>query len=129
MAGLMCWYDTKMFYYLRVSHDEQRGRIVGIVLMDNNSYDELDESALTISDWAEVHLRAEINQAELRFSASQNGKQWQQIGPVLDASKLSDDYGRGLHFTGAFIGIAAHDVAGERAVADFDYFTVTDKAE
>jgi xylan 1,4-beta-xylosidase len=77
---------------------------------------------VAIDSWPEIHLRAEINQARLQFSASADGFNWQLIGPVLDASKLSDDYHQGLHFTGSFIGLAAHDVAGQRAFADFDYF-------
>jgi xylan 1,4-beta-xylosidase len=121
-AGLVAWYDTNMFYYLRVTHDEQFGKMLGIMLMDNAAYDELTDSVVAIDSWPEIHLRAEINQARLQFSASADGFNWQLIGPVLDASKLSDDYHQGLHFTGSFIGLAAHDVAGQRAFADFDYF-------
>jgi len=123
-AGLVAWYDTKMFFYLRVSHDEKLGKVLGIMLMDDSNYDELSDSQVVINDWPEIYLRVEINQADLQFSASQNGSDWQSIGPVLDASKLSDDYPQGLHFTGAFVGLAAHDVAGQRGFADFDYFTL-----
>lgn len=122
IAGLVAWYDTKMFYYLRVSHDETLGKVLGIVAMDDGAYDELTDSQITINDWPEVHLRAAINGASLQFSASPDAQNWQPIGPALDASKLSDDYGQGLHFTGAMIGLAAHDVAGQGALADFDYF-------
>ena len=123
-AGLVAWYDTNMFYYLRVTHDEQLGKTLGIMLMDNAVYDELTDSVLVIDTWPEIHLRAEIKQTRLQFSASADECNWQLIGPVLDASKLSDDYHQGLHFTGLFIGLAAHDVAGQRAFADFDYFTM-----
>ena len=121
-AGLVAWYDTKMFYYLRVSHDEQIGKFIEIMLMDDGVYDQLEDSRVAINDWPEVYLRAEIDHAKLQFFASKDGRDWQPIGPVLDASKLSDDYHQGLHFTGAFVGLAAHDVAGQRAFADFDYF-------
>lgn len=124
MAGLVAWYDTKMFFYLRISHDEQLGKILGIVQMDDGVYDELDDSKIVINDWLEMHLRAEIHGAGLQFSASRDAVTWQSVGPVLDASKLSDEYASGLHFTGAFVGLAAHDVAGQRAFADFDYFTL-----
>ncbi|HBF34068.1 TPA: glycoside hydrolase 43 family protein [Candidatus Sumerlaeota bacterium] len=124
MAGLVCWYDTKMFYYLRVTHQEEHGKILDIMVMDDNVYDEIDAARIVIDNWPAVYLRAEINQAALQFSASPDGENWQVVGPVLDASKLSDDYGAGLHFTGAFVGLAAHDVAGQRAFADFDYFTL-----
>lgn len=124
MAGLVCWYDTRTFFYLRVSHDEGLGKVLGIVLMDDGAYDELDEAQISIGDWPEVHLRAQIEYADLQFSASPDGNIWQPVGPVLDASRLSDDYGTGLHFTGAMIGLAAHDVGGQHAFADFDYFAM-----
>jgi xylan 1,4-beta-xylosidase len=57
-----------------------------------------------------------------QFSASPDGTNWRDIGPALDASKLSDDYGHGFHFTGAMVGLCAQDLAGTRTVADFDYF-------
>lgn len=75
-------------------------KIAGIILMDDGVYDELDDSRIAINDWPEVYLRAEIDHAELQFSVSRDGLDWQAIGPVLDASKLSDDYHQGLHFTG-----------------------------
>jgi len=69
-----------------------------------------------------VWLRAEIDGVELRFLASPDGAAWTQIGGIFDASKLSDDYGSTLHFTGTMIGLSCHDVAGQRAHADFDWF-------
>jgi len=123
-AGLLAWYDTRMFYYLRVSWDEGLGKFIDILVMDDGIYDELEASRLGIAEWAEVHLRAEIDHVRLQFSASQNGKEWLSVGPILDASKLSDDYHQGLHFTGAFLGLGAHDVGGQGAVADFSHFTL-----
>lgn len=125
MAGLVCWYDTKGFYYLRVSHLEDAGKVLGIALMDDGQYDELEDAQIEINDWPAVYLRAEIQFADLQFYASPDGEKWRPIGPVLDASKLSDDYGQGLHFTGAMVGLAAHDVGGQRAFADFDFFELS----
>ncbi len=75
-----------------------------------------------MNDWPEFFLRAVIDESALQFYASPNGSAWQQIGPVLDATKVSDDYGSILHFTGAMIGICAQDLSGNRKTADFDYF-------
>ena len=122
MAGLICWYDTKTHYYLRVTHEETAGRVLGIVLTDDGVYDELTDSQLSIADWGPVYLRATIDRARLQFSASRDGRDWRDLGPRLDASKLSDDYGQGLHFTGAFVALCAQDVGGTRVPADFDYF-------
>jgi xylan 1,4-beta-xylosidase len=124
MAGLICWYDTATHYYLRVTQDGGE-RVLGIVLTDDGAYDELADSQISIADWPLVWMRAEINGAALQFTASPDGVNWRNIGPILDASKLSDDYGRGLHFTGAFIGLCAQDLSNARAAADFDYFTLS----
>jgi len=119
MAGLMCYYNARNQFYLRVTHDEIKGKVVGITLTDNGSYDELGGD-LAVNDWPQIFLRAELDHERLQFSASPDGKAWQKIGPVLDASKLSDDYGPG--FTGSMLGLCAQDLGGTRAVADFDYF-------
>jgi xylan 1,4-beta-xylosidase len=44
------------------------------------------------------------------------------VGPVLDASKLSDEYASDFSFTGAFVGMACQDLSGRSAHADFDFF-------
>ncbi|HVM61320.1 MAG TPA: glycoside hydrolase family 43 protein [Verrucomicrobiae bacterium] len=122
MAGLICWYDTRMHYYLRITHDEQRGKVLGVVLTDDGRYDELGDSQISIADWTSCYLRVVIDRERLQFSASADGRNWRCIGPELDASKLSDDYGQGLHFTGTLIGLCVQDLRGARAAADFDYF-------
>jgi len=122
MAGLICYYDTRQHYYLRVTHDEKLGKVLGIVLTDDGAYDELAEAQLVINDWRLAYLRAEVDRERLQFTASPDGKTWQKAGPLLDYSKLSDDYGSTLRFTGSMVGLCAQDVAGTRAVADFDHF-------
>jgi xylan 1,4-beta-xylosidase len=122
MAGLICYYDTRQHYYLRVTHDENLGKVLGVILTDDGVYDELTESQVAINDWQQVFLRATVTDENLQFSASPDGETWRNIGPVLDFSKLSDDYGSTLRFTGAMIGLCAQDLNGTHTVADFDYF-------
>jgi xylan 1,4-beta-xylosidase len=124
MAGLVCYYDTRTHYYLRVTYDDARGTVLGLTLTDDGAYDEIRESEIVINEWPRAFLRAAIDCERLQFSASPDGVSWLEIGPALDASKLSDDYGTGLHFTGTFIGLCAQDLGGTGAVADFDYFTL-----
>jgi xylan 1,4-beta-xylosidase len=121
-AGLICYYDTRTHFYLRVTHDDARGKILGVTLTDDGAYDELTDSEIVINDWKQIFLRVEVDFQKLQFSASPDGKNWRKIGPVLDATKLSDDYGAGLHFTGAMVGLCAQDVGGGKLNADFDYF-------
>jgi len=122
MAGLICYYDTRTHYYLRVTHHETLGVVLGITLTDDGIYDELSDSQIPVNGWKQFYLRAVIDAPSLQFSASPDGTAWQNIGPVLDASKLSDDYGQYLHFTGAMAGICAQDLNNRTALADFDYF-------
>jgi xylan 1,4-beta-xylosidase len=122
MAGLICYYDTRQHYYLRVTHDEKLGKVLGLTLTDDGVYDELAVGQFMINDWKQIYLRAEVNRERLQFSASPNRTNWEAIGPVLDMSKLSDDYGSTLRFTGAMIGLCAQDVGGTQKIADFDYF-------
>jgi xylan 1,4-beta-xylosidase len=84
MAGLICYYDTRQHYYLRVTHEEKLGKVLGIVLTDDGVYDELTESQIAINDWKQVFLRAQVDRVQLQFSASSDGRFWQNIGPVLD---------------------------------------------
>jgi len=121
-AGLVCYYDTRTHYYLRVTHAEEQGKVLGITLSDDAVYDELRETQWGIPDWPEVFLRVTVDGRELQFSASPDGREWRNIGPVLEASKLSDDYGAALHFTGAMVGLCAQDLSGLRITADFDFF-------
>src|ERR1017187_3491609 len=84
MAGLVCWYDTKTHYYLRITHDERLGKVLGIVLADDGKFDELADSQIAISGWKRCHLRAVIDHERLQFFASADGQQWQPIGAALD---------------------------------------------
>ena len=95
---------------------------------DDGVYDEIIESQIVIDDWGQIFLRAEIDHARLDFFASpmEGGG---IIGPTLDASKLSDDYGQGLHFTGALIGLCAQDLNGTVTTAGFDYFDLRARGE
>jgi xylan 1,4-beta-xylosidase len=122
MAGLLCISNRDHHVYLRATHDERAGVVLGIVLTDKGAYDELGDSELAVGGWARLHLRAEIDHERLQFSASPDGEQWQAVGPVLDMSKLSDDHAAG--FTGAMIGLCAQDLGGLHTHADFDGFTL-----
>ncbi|MBP1805393.1 glycoside hydrolase family 43 protein [Rubellimicrobium aerolatum] len=70
-----------------------------------------------------VELRVEVDGAAQRFLWRQGGE-WSQIGPVLDASVLSDEGGRGEHgsFTGNFVGMFAMDLTGRAREARFRRF-------
>ena len=123
MAGLIAFYDTQNWFYLRVSRDEALGKFLCIASSDNGRYDELNvDYGVSIEGRERVCLKAVVDVTELRFSYSLDGEEWRRIGEVYDATQLSDEYCREGRFTGAFVGLSCQDVAGLRKHADFDWF-------
>lgn len=121
MAGLICIYDKQNFYYLRVSHDEELGKCIGIFSAQNNVYTQPVQDA-SVEGWKRVYLKAEGDYDQLRFYYSSDEKSWLPIGPILDASTLSDEFCVEGRFTGAFVGICCQDLSGMSKNADFDWF-------
>ena len=119
-AGLIIYYDTRHHCYLRVTHDETLGKVVGVVQTDAGVYLEHTPCQIAISDWPRIFLKAVIHDETLEFQASADGQVWHSFPVTCDFTKLSADYAGG--FTGAFAGLCAQDLGGTRAVADFDYF-------
>jgi xylan 1,4-beta-xylosidase len=71
-----------------------------------------------------VTIGVTVDRATQRFSV--NGA---AVGPTLDASLVSDEGGRGEHasFTGAFVGVVAHDLTGQGWTADVTRFRYADR--
>ncbi len=130
MAGLVYYYNTKNHYYLHISYDDELGKYLTIYSSTRGSYDEPGDAAVSIEEWEKCYLKAEIHFSELQFFYSKNGEEWTKIGPVLDASTISDENadirvdGVSLDqgFTGAFIGMCVQNLSGQKKHADFDYF-------
>ncbi len=123
MAGLIFYYNTRNHYYLRVSHDDVSGRTVSVCAMDRGEYSEPFGSGMPIGNNGCVFLRGIMCQGRLSFAVSTDGRHWHDVGKDLDATILSDDYDLGpqgiWNFTGAFVGICAHDMSGQGIHADF----------
>ncbi len=122
MAGLICLYDTQNFYYLYVSRDETLGKCLGILSCQNNSFDQPLDREIALEGWKGCFLRADVDYDRLQFAYSKDGIQWTPLGPVLDASTLSDEFCQEGQFTGAMVGLCCQDLSGRRQPADFDYF-------
>ncbi|EKD59550.1 MAG: CP4-6 prophage, predicted xylosidase/arabinosidase, partial [uncultured bacterium] len=77
-----------------------------------------------------ITLTVAVGRATQQFFWRADGAE-QPLGPVLDASVISDEGGRGEHasFTGAFVGMVAHDLTGQGWSADFTRFSYTALAE
>lgn len=122
MAGLMAFYDTHHWTYLRVSRDEVLGKTLNILCSDAGVYTEPLEREITIEGWQKVYLKVQFQRHTYRFGYSPDGENWSWLEPKFESYKLSDDYCGGLAFTGTFIALCAQDLAGTRHHADFDFF-------
>lgn len=130
MAGLVYYYNARNWCYLRISHDETIGKCLGLMVNDQGEYDEPLESEVSVQGWERIYLKLTLDYEQAQFHYSPDGEHWTAIGPVLDASRMSDEHvetRRGgilldQGFTGAFIGICVQDLSGARKHADFDYF-------
>ena len=123
-AGLTAYYDTGRHFFFGVSHDERAGRCLVGTGMDNGRFVTWLDAPIPLPAPrvdGPVYLRARLDGADLRFAWSADGEAWEDAGPVLDASILSDEYEH-LGFTGAFLGMACHDAAGTALPADFAFF-------
>eukprot|EP00667_Euglena_gracilis_P008709 EG_transcript_8833 len=121
MAGLVLFYNTENWLYLHVTHDDEVGRCLRLAVCDNGAYAEV-AGPVPLPPASPYRLRAVVAAPDLRFSYSVAGEpDFLPIGPVLDCSKLSDDYCRGWCFTGAFVGLCAQDLTGSGFHADFQY--------
>jgi xylan 1,4-beta-xylosidase len=125
MAGLICMYDNTNFYYLHVTLNEEQGKCIDIMTCIKGQYNYPLEKNVILKNNGRTYLRADVELDKLRFTYSENGKDWKSIGQDFDASTLSDEFDEGggdAHFTGAFVGLCCQDLSGMKKNADFDYF-------
>ncbi len=121
MAGLICMYDQDNYYYLHVTHHEHFGKCICILTSVNRQYDE--PVGYIPIDVDRVYLKVKVCYEKLQFyyTTSEN-MTYQPVGPVLDASNLSDEACKEGNFTGAMVGVCCQDLTGGRKYADFDWF-------
>lgn len=122
MAGLVAYYHTDNWVYLRLSRDETLGNTLNILSYDNRHYDETLPDELPLGEVTQIYLRLTFDGPSFFFEYALTEGDWQRIGPDFESGRLSDDHCQGLSFTGTFIGLCAQDLSGRRKYADFDYF-------
>lgn len=128
MAGLVCYYNSSHYHYLYLSAGEKEGvRLLHILSCDKYEQHEQVEEPVKIPARGPVFLKVEFEGMDIRFFYALEEGAWNEIGPVLDGSILSDDYVREdvryrPAFTGAFVGLCCQDLSGGRRSADFAWF-------
>lgn len=128
-AGLVCLYDIVNWFFLHVTHDEDRGRVLSIETCVNWEHDMPLPEPVAIGDAKKVYLEVAVKGDTMQFAWSTDGESYQPIGPAFDATLLSDECCKSGHFTGAFVGLACVDYWQQRAEADFEYFEYVDGSQ
>lgn len=123
-AGLCAFYDDQNWYYLAVGHDPARGCVLR--LLANRDHKMAVEGTPVPLPRAPVHLRLLLRHGTFQAAwRNDPDTPWNNLGPPLDASPLSDDHGKRYRFTGAFFALCAQDHSGLATPADFDYLRYT----
>ncbi|MET9257561.1 glycoside hydrolase family 43 protein [Streptomyces sp. NPDC003717] len=128
MAGLVHLYNTTLWHYAHLTHDDERGRVLRLATCDRGRYAE-PAAPVPVPGPGPVRLRLACAGGTGTFAWWDAADQrWRQLGPRLDVARLSDEYatvgGDDGHFdswgfTGAFVGVAAQDLTGGGHPADF----------
>jgi len=124
-AGLTTYYNAHKYHAVVVTHDAELGRVLTILSCPGDWPDaamQFPMEPVPLMD-GPITVRVIVDKAKQQFWYQQ-GEIWQKAGPVLDASVISDEGGKGEHgsFTGAFVGMIAFDVTGQGAEARFTQF-------
>ena len=134
MAGLIAYYNRHQFHYLYITVGPKGGRQLEIQSC-NGDWPEGEltfplEAPVDLPDGL-IELGVDVDLSGLQFRWRSVGGDWCPTGPLLDASLLSDEAGRGdrANFTGAFVGMAAQDLNGSGLHADFLGFSYRNRKE
>lgn len=127
LAGIAHYYNRSKFHTLAVTWHEAHGRVLSIMSCEADHDGRLRfalEAPQPLPAAGPVRLAMRVDHEHLQFQWCLPGQAWRDIGPVLDASLVSDEAGLGAHgsFTGAFAGMFACDMAGTALPADFAAF-------
>lgn len=124
LAGITAYYNSRNWHFLYLTADEQAGRVLRVATCDRGVVT-VHSPAVPAADGG-LRLGVDIDGGELRFRYASAGD-WQEIGPTLDATILSDEHATqveggqilGLGFTGAFVGMWVWDLNGHGHPAEF----------
>lgn len=122
-AGMTYRYDERLQYLCVITNNENLGRVLQVFVILPGNFERRIETPIKDGP---VWIRLCVNGAAATFSFSQDGKIFRNLRPILDASKLSDEYFT-QGFTGAFVGMFCTDMIRYKNYADFEYFRYSRK--
>ena len=123
MAGLIFLYDTDNYLYLHIARDEDVGKCITLLKAENKKYEYLTDY-IPVRENEAIYLKMKTENAMTQFYYGYSEEELHEIGPLVNASFLSDEACDEGWFTGAMIGICCQDLTGFGKYADFDWFEV-----
>ncbi|KAH8819156.1 beta-xylosidase [Xylogone sp. PMI_703] len=128
-AGITVYYSRYNFFYLTITAHSDGQREL-LILRSEASFPDGDlnlpyPDPVKIPNQGKVRLALSIRGDQLQFQYALEGEELKKVGPVFDASIVSDECGgHKTHgsFTGSFVGVACSDLDGTALQAKFDYF-------
>jgi xylan 1,4-beta-xylosidase len=132
LAGIAAYYNTRNWYHLHVTAEDDGTPVLGLLACDSGTVGVVP-GVRTAVGVTRIGLRVTFDGPSLTFAyaADHALEDWQNAGPVLDATTLSDEYAATKTegepevwgFTGAFAGLWVQDLGAEGGYADFDRAT------
>ncbi|MET7730476.1 family 43 glycosylhydrolase [Streptomyces sp. NPDC005402] len=135
-AGLLLWYGTESYLALDLTWaepegEEQRGQqwrgggrtVLSLVERDEGSTRQV--AVVDVGTESAFTLGVTVADGLARFRYVGADGTWTPVGPELDFTRLSDDHGSKLRFTGAMAGIHAVDLVDAAFTADFTGFRLS----
>ncbi len=133
-AGLTTYYNRYKFHALLLTHEPGMGHCLTIISCAGDYPDGAlvfpMPQPISISENT-IEMKVSVDNTTQQFYWRTRGSdQWEEIGPELDASVISDEGGRGEHesFTGAFCGMVVFDLTGSAREASFGHFNYAPKS-
>ena len=134
-AGLILFYNDQSYYSLDVTWAEPEGeaqegqqwagRGRRVFVLEHGRPDGTVIEATADAGAGPWNLGARIEDGWIQFSSGPVGGPLTPIGPPLDLTELSDDFGPRLRFTGVMAGIHAMDLVDGKWTADFSDWSLT----
>ena len=122
MAGFTYCYDSMNFYLLGKTCAEDGTPVLELLKSDTGVVEDVCDPVPVPDGTLDFKLTTTPDGGMAQFYYRQPQGEWQSIGPACPADILTDEHCRG--FTGAHVGVYAHDMAGLHNHADFDYLNV-----
>lgn len=133
LAGVTAYYDSRNWHFAYLTHSDGGRPVLSVLTCDDGDRFAYPAADVILPDDRPVDLRVTLDGPHVRFDHRRADGSWTALGPLVNATILSDEYagekqapdGRGASpaFTGAFLGLWVQDIGADGAYADFDQAT------